>query len=359
MPEQKSHFYTNPYLLLTLTALFWSGNMVLGRGIRADVPPLALAFWRWAIAFALVLPLAAPHFRSQWPLLTKGWKPVLFLGLLGVGGYNTFAYIALQYTSATNAVLLNSFIPVATIAISWAFLGKHLRRLEGLGVVISLCGALTIVARGDPAVLAHLNLNLGDAWMLLAVLVWAVYTVGLAWRPAGVHPMLMLAAMTAVGLAALLPAYLWEMAQGRHINVQHRFARRARLCRHFPQLPRLHLLQPRRGGNRRQQGQPVHPPDAGVRHAALGAVPRRNTALVSLPRHRPDLHRHLADDEKVMGLLDWLGDRRKSAVPDALWAKTVGALPFLVGARGQRAKRAQIAGRGLPGRKGIQRRRRP
>ncbi len=219
MPEQKKHFYTNPYLLLTLTALFWSGNMVLGRGIRADVPPLALAFWRWAIALLLVLPLAAPHFRSQWPLLAKGWKPVLILGLIGVGGYNTFAYIALQYTSATNAVLLNSFIPVATIAISWTFLGKHLRRPEAAGVAISLCGVLTIVARGDPDVLAHLNLNLGDAWMLLAVLVWALYTVGLAWRPAGVHPMLMLAAMIAVGLAALLPTYLWEIGQGRHINV--------------------------------------------------------------------------------------------------------------------------------------------
>ena len=214
-----ARFLTNPYLLLTLTALFWSGNMVLGRGIRADVPPMALAFWRWAIAFALVLPLALPHLKEQWPLLKKGWKPVLILGLIGVGGYNTFAYLALQYTSATNAVLLNSFIPVVTIAISWAFLGKHLRRLEGLGVIISLCGALAIVARGDLSVLAHLNLNLGDAWMLLAVLVWAIYTVGLAWRPSGVHPMLMLAALIAVGLAALFPAYVWEMAQGRHINV--------------------------------------------------------------------------------------------------------------------------------------------
>jgi drug/metabolite transporter (DMT)-like permease len=193
--------------------------MVVGRGIRADVPPLALAFWRWAIAFLLVLPLAWPHFKAQWPLLRQAWKPIVLLGLLGVGSYNTFAYIALQYTSATNAVLLNSFIPVVTIAISWAFLGKHLRRLEGLGVVISLCGALTIIARGDPAILAHLDLNTGDVWMLGAVLAWAIYTVGLAWRPAGVHPMLMLAAMTAVGLAALLPAWLWEMAQGRQINV--------------------------------------------------------------------------------------------------------------------------------------------
>jgi drug/metabolite transporter (DMT)-like permease len=157
--------------------------------------------------------------KEQWPLLKRGWKPVLILGLIGVGGYNTFAYLALQHTTATNAVLLNSFIPVVTIAISWAFLGKHLIRPQAIGVLVSLVGALSIVARGDLQVLTHLNLNLGDAWMLAAVLVWAVYTVGLAWRPAGVDPMLMLAAMTTVGVAALLPAYLWEMAQGRQINV--------------------------------------------------------------------------------------------------------------------------------------------
>lgn len=219
MTEKHRSAFTNPYLLLTLTVLFWSGNMVLGRGIRADVPPLALAFWRWAIAFLLVLPLALPHLRAQWPQLRAGWKPVVALGIVGVGCYNTFAYIALQYTSATNAVLLNSFIPVATIAISWAFLGKRLRRPEAVGVFISLAGALTIVARGDPGVLAGLDLNRGDLWMLGAVLVWAIYTVGLAWRPAGVHPMLMLGAMTAVGVVFLAPAYAWEMAQGRHINV--------------------------------------------------------------------------------------------------------------------------------------------
>ena len=212
-------YLTNPYLLLTLTALFWSGNMVLGRGIRADIPPFALAFWRWAIALMLILPLALPHLKTQWPLLKKGWRPILILGVLGVGCYNTFAYIALQYTGATNAVLLNSFIPVATIAISWAFLGKHLRRIEAIGVLISLCGAMTIVAQGDLQVLTHLKLNVGDVWMLAAVLVWAVYTVGLAWRPAGVHPMLMLGALTTVGLLALTPFWLWEMAGGRHMNV--------------------------------------------------------------------------------------------------------------------------------------------
>jgi drug/metabolite transporter (DMT)-like permease len=211
--------FANPYLLLILTVLFWSGNMVVGRGIRGDVPPLTMAFWRWVIAFVLILPLALPHLKTQWPLLKNGWKPLLVLGLLGVGGYNTFAYIALQNTSATNAALLNSFVPIVTIAISWAFLGKHLRRIEGLGVAISLCGALTIVSRGDLAVLAHLNLNIGDVWMLVAVLDWAIYTVALAWRPAGVHPMLMLGATTVIGLAALAPASAWELMQGRQVNL--------------------------------------------------------------------------------------------------------------------------------------------
>ena len=170
--------FANPYLLLMLTVLFWSGNMVVGRGARGDIPPLTFSFWRWFIAFLFILPLALPHLNAQWPLLKKGWRPLLVLGLLGVGGYNTFAYLALQYTTATNATLLNSFIPVATIAISWAFLGKHLRRAEGIGVLVSLCGALTIVSRGDPAVLAHLNLNVGDVWMLVAVLDWEMATVG-------------------------------------------------------------------------------------------------------------------------------------------------------------------------------------
>jgi drug/metabolite transporter (DMT)-like permease len=214
-----ARFLTNPYLLLTLTALFWSGNMVLGRGIRADVPPMALAFWRWAIAFALVLPLALPHLKEQWPLLKKGWKPVLILGLIGVGGYNTFAYLALQYTSATNAVLLNSFIPVATIAISWAFLGKHLRRLEGLGVIISLCGALTIVARGDLNVLcppqpqsrrrldAARRAGLGHLHRRPGLATERRAPDADARRNDRRRP----------GRPA--PGLSWEMAQGRHINV--------------------------------------------------------------------------------------------------------------------------------------------
>lgn len=209
----------NPYLLLTLAALFWSSNMVLGRAFRGEIPPLTLAFWRWIVALACTLPFALPHLKQQWPLLRRGWRPLLLLGALGIGGYNTFAYLGLQHTTATNAALLNSFIPIATIAISWAALGKRLRPLQAAGVLISLCGVLTIVGRGSLQVFAAFNLNVGDLWVLLAVLDWAIYTVALAWRPQGVHPMLLLATMLLIGIAVLAPAYAWEIGQGGHMSL--------------------------------------------------------------------------------------------------------------------------------------------
>ncbi|HKA38241.1 MAG TPA: EamA family transporter, partial [Burkholderiales bacterium] len=42
--------WQSPYLLLTLCALFWAGNSVVGRALHDSVPPVTLAFWRWCIA---------------------------------------------------------------------------------------------------------------------------------------------------------------------------------------------------------------------------------------------------------------------------------------------------------------------
>ena len=209
----------NPWLLLTLTALFWSGNWVVGRGARGDVPPVALAFWRWALAFACTLPFAWPHRAQAWPALRAHWRILGLLALLGITGYNTLAYFGLQYTTATNGVLLNSFIPIVIIGLGCVFLGHRLRRLQTLGVAVSLAGVTVIVAHGEAARLAALSFNPGDLWIMLSVFVWAGYTLLLARRPAGLHPMLLLALLTGLGLVGLAPFYLWELAAGRLIHL--------------------------------------------------------------------------------------------------------------------------------------------
>lgn len=101
-------FWSRPYLLLTFTALFWAGNSIVGRAARDVMPPVALAWWRWALAFLLLLPFAWPHLRRDLATLKAQWRWVLLLGALGIGTFNTLLYTGLQTTTAVNGLLLQS-----------------------------------------------------------------------------------------------------------------------------------------------------------------------------------------------------------------------------------------------------------
>jgi drug/metabolite transporter (DMT)-like permease len=208
----------SPYLLLAATVLFWSLNWIFGRALRDDVPSYSLAFWRWVSACALLLPFAWPHMVRGWPAIRRSWRIMIALGVLGTTFGNLATYTGLKYTTAVSGSILNSFVPVIIIAISWAFLGQKLRASQWAGVAISLVGVLCIVGRGDPMVILTLALNVGDLWILVSMLLWALYTVGLRWRPQGLHPLGFLGATAIVGVAAMLPVYLWSLAQGMHIT---------------------------------------------------------------------------------------------------------------------------------------------
>jgi drug/metabolite transporter (DMT)-like permease len=196
-----------------MTNLFWAGNFVLGRAVHELIPPIALSFWRWAIALLLVLPLAWRHLHGQWPILRRHWALLTVLGVLGVTNFNTFVYLGLQTTTATNAVLLVSTTPVVIVALSFALLGMRVTAVQLAGIIISLSGVAIIVARGSPRTVLELDLNRGDLWILAAALSWALYSVVLRRRPAGLRPLAFLAATFLLGLIPLLPLYLWELGR--------------------------------------------------------------------------------------------------------------------------------------------------
>jgi len=200
-----------PYLLLTLTVLFWSGNFILGRGIREMIPPVSLNFWRWMGALAIMVPFGLPRLRRQWPLFRKHWKMVFLLSIPAITIFNTFIYHALQTTTATNTTLVNAMIPIFIAVTAWPVLGERLGIRQSMGVALSLTGLVFIITRGHPAKLMTLTLSIGDLWTLGAAFAWALYSVMLRKRPKEMDPFAFLTLLIFFGLVVCLPWYLWEL----------------------------------------------------------------------------------------------------------------------------------------------------
>lgn len=208
--------WSNAYVLLTLTALFWAGNSVVGRAARDFVPPVALAFWRWVVAFLLIMPIALPHLRRDAAVLRARWPTVLVLGILSVGAFNMLLYSGLQFTTALNGLLIQSAQPPLILLAAFLLFRDRAGPAQIVGVLLSLVGVLAIVSGGDPDVLIHLRLNPGDALILVAALLWVLYSVLLRFRP-DVHPISFLAVTFAIGWLFILPFYVAELASGRRI----------------------------------------------------------------------------------------------------------------------------------------------
>jgi drug/metabolite transporter (DMT)-like permease len=203
-----------PALLMVLTGLFWAGNAIVARSIAGEVPPIGLAFWRWAVAALVVLPFAWPHVRRDAKAMLADWPTMLLLSALGISFFNAGLYLAAQSTTALNIVMLQSAVPVLIVVASFILFRDAVTPRQACGIAISLTGALTLISHGDIGVLTHFELNSGDLWMLAAGVSYAVYTAMLRKRPA-VHGLSFLFATFAIGAALLLPFYVAESLYAR------------------------------------------------------------------------------------------------------------------------------------------------
>ena len=211
------NIFYSPYLLLTLAVLFWSGNFIVGRAVRADVPPVALAFWRWTGASLLVLWPAIPHLKRDWNTVRKNLPILLLLSAIGIASFNTLLYIGLQWTIALNAFLMQSIMPVLIVVMSFLIFREKITAIQAIGVVISLIGAFIIIMQGDLKMLSSLSMNRGDVLIFIAVISYAGYSVMLRKRPS-IHPLSFLAVTFIIGSLLLLPLYLWETFTMRSIS---------------------------------------------------------------------------------------------------------------------------------------------
>ncbi len=187
----------------------WGSSLVVARAAHEIVPPLAFTFWRWAIAVLVLLPIVWRKLPGTLPYLRRFWRSLsLLCGVMVIG--TTFSVIAVNYTTAINASLINGSQPFATALVAFLVVRERLSLRSGLGIFAAFSGILVMISHGRPQLLLDLAVNIGDLVMVVAVVAWALYAVEIHRQPEHPGGIVLLFFIACTGLITMLPFYIVE-----------------------------------------------------------------------------------------------------------------------------------------------------
>ena len=209
--------YASPSLLLTLTCVFWAGNTIAGRLAVGEVAPMTLTLLRWVLVLAVLWPIYGRQLRQHWPQIRQRLPRIVAMAVFGFTGFNALYYVAAHYTSAINIGILQGCMPMFVFAGAFLAHGTRASLAQVTGALITMLGVVVIATRGAPLAVLEVDLNLGDILMLIACVLYAVFTVALRDRPpmpgAAFFTLLaLIAAITSVPLALLEAGVAGAMA---------------------------------------------------------------------------------------------------------------------------------------------------
>ena len=172
-----------PYLVLTLTTLFWGGNVVAGKLAVGHIDPHVLMILRWTGALVAVLPFAIRPLKRDWPTIRGNLPLLFFYGAVGYATFNVLVYLAAHLTSGVNIAIEQVAVNIFVMILNFAVFRTRVRALQLLGVVLTILGVAITATHGDLGRILTLDVNLGDALVMLACLAYAIYSLTLRYRP--------------------------------------------------------------------------------------------------------------------------------------------------------------------------------
>ncbi|MCO5070991.1 MAG: DMT family transporter [Rhizobiaceae bacterium] len=205
------------YILLLLTCLFWGGNSVAGKVAVGNVSPMLLTALRWGIAFLILLVLGWPRIRNDLTKLRESWIFLLLAGMFGFTVFTVALYGSLVFTTAVNTSIEQAAVPMVIFVANFVLFRLKVSITQVLGFLISIGGVMVVASHGELSRLLALDVNKGDAIMLVAVLVYGVYSVTLRWKP-DVHWQSLMAGLTFSAFITALPFVAIEAAYGAVIT---------------------------------------------------------------------------------------------------------------------------------------------
>jgi drug/metabolite transporter (DMT)-like permease len=204
-------FNLKVYFLITLCVLFWSGNFVIGRFIKDDITALELSFFRWFFVFLIISPILIIRHKNIFNSLRENFKILTLLAILGITTFNTLLYFALTATTSTNALILNSTVPILVLILSYFILKQKIYLYQFTGIVLSTFGVVFLILKADISNMLRLEFNQGDILIIISSTAWALYSVLVKFKPKDLNDFEYFATIVTIGLLLLLPFYL---AQG-------------------------------------------------------------------------------------------------------------------------------------------------
>lgn len=202
------------YLKLLLTAIFWGGTFVAGRYVAQNVGPYSIAFLRYTIASALLL-LLTWRIEGRLPRLKKSQIiPIILLGITGIFIYNVMFFKGLKIIEASRASLIIATCPIVITICSAIFLKEKINLIKGLGIIISVCGAIIVISKGDIRRIFEGGLGLGELYIFCCVLCWVTYSLIGKTVMNNLSPLISVTYSATVGAIALsIPAFFEGLAQ--------------------------------------------------------------------------------------------------------------------------------------------------
>ena len=206
------------YVFLVLCTLFWAGNFIVGKvATLFEIPPFTLNFYRWLIAFLILLPFTFKKIFEGFDEIKKNIVPLSIMGFASITIFNSIVYYSLNFTQVLNGVLMISTIPVLIIFFSSCFTAEKIKSNQILGVATSLFGVLIIITKIEFNKLLNLNLNKGDLWILVAMISWATYSIMVKEKKINLQPFVLLQTLIFIGLLFLVPFYFYEVYSDKYL----------------------------------------------------------------------------------------------------------------------------------------------
>lgn len=169
-----------------------------------------MIFFRWLFVLILISPILFFNRAKIYNSIKNNFKILFILAILGITGFNTLLYIGLTTTTATNALIINSSIPMIILFLSYVILKQETNRKQLLGIVISTFGVLFLILKGDINNILSLKFNAGDFWILASSFAWAIYSIYVKYRPKELNDFEFFSTIVLIGFIFLLPIYLYQ-----------------------------------------------------------------------------------------------------------------------------------------------------